>query len=53
MSDHVAVMGLGVIEQVADGNTIYDQPESAFVASFVAKTTCLPEKCRKWTMSMQ
>ena len=37
MSDHVAVMREGVIEQVADGNTIYDQPESAFVASFVGE----------------
>jgi len=37
MSDHVAVMSQGVIEQVADGNTIYDHPESAFVASFVGE----------------
>lgn len=37
MSDHVAVMSQGVIEQVADGNTIYNSPESAFVASFVGE----------------
>jgi len=37
MSDHVAVMSQGVIEQVADGNTIYDTPESSFVASFVGE----------------
>ncbi len=37
MSDHVAVMREGVIEQVGDGNTIYDHPESAFVASFVGE----------------
>ncbi len=37
MSDHVAVMGEGVIEQVGDGNTIYDRPETAFVASFVGE----------------
>ena len=37
MSDHVAVMSQGVIEQVADGNTIYNHPESAFVASFVGE----------------
>lgn len=37
MSDHVAVMSQGVIEQVADGNTIYDSPETAFVASFVGE----------------
>ena len=37
MSDHVAVMSEGVIEQVADGTTIYDRPETAFVASFVGE----------------
>ncbi|MDX1512755.1 MAG: TOBE domain-containing protein [Gammaproteobacteria bacterium] len=37
MSDHVAVMSAGVIEQVADGTTIYDHPETAFVASFVGE----------------
>ena len=37
MSDNVAVMSQGVIEQVADGNTIYDLPETAFVASFVGE----------------
>ena len=35
MSDHIAVMREGVIEQVADGNTLYDRPRTAFVASFV------------------
>ena len=37
MSDQVAVMREGVIEQVADGNTLYDEPASAFVASFVGE----------------
>ena len=37
MSDNVAVMREGVIEQVADGTTIYDRPETAFVASFVGE----------------
>ncbi len=37
MSDNVAVMSQGIIEQVADGNSIYDRPESAFVASFVGE----------------
>jgi len=37
MSDHVAVMSHGVIEQVGDGNAIYNRPESAFVASFVGE----------------
>ncbi len=37
MSDHVAVMRAGVIDQIADGRTIYDDPATAFVASFVGE----------------
>ena len=37
MSDRIAVMSAGVIEQIADGTTIYNQPSSAFVASFVGE----------------
>jgi spermidine/putrescine transport system ATP-binding protein len=37
MSDHVAVMSEGAIQQVADGTTIYDHPQTAFVASFVGE----------------
>ena len=32
MSDQIAVMREGVIEQVADGTTLYDRPETSFVA---------------------
>ena len=44
MSDHVAVMSQGVIQQVADGNTIYDHPETAFVASFVGENNLFKGK---------
>jgi spermidine/putrescine transport system ATP-binding protein len=37
MSDRIAVMSDGVIEQVADGKTVYDQPQTPFVASFVGE----------------
>ena len=37
MSDHVAVMREGLIDQVADGKTIYDDPATSFVASFVGE----------------
>lgn len=37
MSDHVAVMREGVIDQVSDGTTLYDEPGSSFVASFVGE----------------
>jgi spermidine/putrescine transport system ATP-binding protein len=37
MSDRIAVMSDGIIEQVADGATVYDQPATSFVASFVGE----------------
>jgi len=37
MSDRIAVMSQGVIQQVGDGTTIYDNPATAFVASFVGE----------------
>jgi spermidine/putrescine transport system ATP-binding protein len=37
MSDRIAVMNEGLIEQVGDGKSIYDSPASSFVASFVGE----------------
>ena len=37
MSDRIAVMSAGIVEQVGDGAAIYDNPASAFVASFVGE----------------
>jgi spermidine/putrescine transport system ATP-binding protein len=37
MSDRIAVMNDGVIEQVGGGGDIYDDPATAFVASFVGE----------------
>ncbi|PZF78460.1 ABC transporter ATP-binding protein [Aestuariivirga litoralis] len=37
MSDRIAVMSDGVIQQVADGKTVYDHPDTPFVASFVGE----------------
>jgi spermidine/putrescine transport system ATP-binding protein len=37
MSDRVAVMNAGVIEQVGDGRSVYDQPKTRFVAAFVGE----------------
>ena len=44
MSDNVAVMSQGVIEQVGDGNSIYNFPESSFVASFVGENNAFSGK---------
>ena len=37
MSDNIAVMREGIVEQVSDGTTVYDHPDTAFVASFVGE----------------
>jgi spermidine/putrescine transport system ATP-binding protein len=42
MSDRIAVMSRGVIQQVSDGQTLYHQPRTAFVAGFVGESNALP-----------
>jgi spermidine/putrescine transport system ATP-binding protein len=42
MSDQVAVMNAGVIEQVGDPQSIYNRPKTPFVASFVGETNIIP-----------
>ncbi len=37
MSDRIAVMSQGIIQQVGDGSAIYNDPATAFVASFVGE----------------
>ncbi len=44
MSDHVAVMREGVIEQISDGKSIYDDPATSFVASFVGENNAFSGK---------
>ncbi len=44
MSDNVAVMSQGVIEQVGDGSSVYNEPETAFVASFVGENNLITGK---------
>lgn len=41
MSDRIAVMNKGKIEQIGDGKAIYDHPTTSFVASFVGENNVL------------
>ncbi len=41
MSDRIAVMNRGRILQIGEGRAVYDNPASAFVASFVGETNPL------------
>jgi spermidine/putrescine transport system ATP-binding protein len=42
MSDRVAVMSAGVLQQVGRPRELYDQPATPFVASFVGETNAIP-----------
>lgn len=44
MSDRLAVMSEGVIDQVGDGTSIYDNPLTPFVASFVGENNAFQGK---------
>ncbi len=44
MSDNIAVMSQGRIEQVGDGNSVYDAPVTSFVASFVGENNLFTGK---------
>jgi len=44
MSDRIAVMSQGVIQQVGDGASVYDEPATPFVASFVGENNAF--RCR-------
>ncbi len=46
MSDNVAVMKAGIIDQIADGKSIYDDPSTAFVASFVGENNMFRGKVK-------
>lgn len=47
MSDSIAVMRSGVIDQIADGKTIYNDPSTAFAASFVGENNVFRGKVAK------
>ena len=42
MSDRIAVMNHGVIEQVADPETVYERPATTFVAGFIGVSNLMP-----------
>ena len=42
MSDRIAVMNEGRIEQCADPETVYDRPSTTFVAGFIGVSNLLP-----------
>ena len=47
MSDQIAVMNLGRVEQVADPETVYGRPTTSFVAGFIGVSNLMPAKVVK------
>lgn len=47
MSDRIAVMNGGVIEQIGTPDDVYNKPESRFVADFIGESNLIPAKCKK------
>jgi spermidine/putrescine ABC transporter ATP-binding subunit len=44
ISDRIAVMNVGTVEQVGTPKEIYEHPKTEFVASFMGKTNVIPGK---------
>jgi spermidine/putrescine transport system ATP-binding protein len=42
MSDKIAVMNRGVVEQVSDPETVYERPATTFVAGFIGVSNLMP-----------
>ncbi|MFY9782550.1 MAG: ABC transporter ATP-binding protein [Acidimicrobiales bacterium] len=50
MSDRIAVMNLGVIEQIGTPQEIYEHPLSAFVARFIGTSNILVRDGKSWSL---
>jgi spermidine/putrescine transport system ATP-binding protein len=47
MSDRIAVMNEGVVEQVAEPEEVYERPATTFVAGFIGVSNLMPGQVRK------
>jgi spermidine/putrescine transport system ATP-binding protein len=47
MSDRIAVMNDGVVEQVAEPEQVYDRPATTFVAGFIGVSNLMPGRVTK------
>ncbi|PKP91005.1 MAG: spermidine/putrescine ABC transporter ATP-binding protein, partial [Alphaproteobacteria bacterium HGW-Alphaproteobacteria-16] len=52
MSDRIAVMAGGRIQQIASPRDLYDQPANRFVAGFIGETNFLPATCTKGQLTL-
>lgn len=47
VSDRIAIMNKGRIEQVGDAHSVYEKPNSRFVADFIGRTNFIPGTARQ------
>jgi spermidine/putrescine transport system ATP-binding protein len=52
MSDRIAVMAGGRIQQIASPRDLYDQPANRFVAGFIGETNFLPATCESGRLTL-
>ena len=52
MSDRIAVMSGGRIQQIAMPRDLYDQPANRFVAGFIGETNFLPATCSAGSVAL-
>lgn len=52
ISDRIAVMKLGVIQQIGTPQQIYHRPNNEFVASFIGRTNIIEGKCENNEISV-
>ena len=52
MSDRIAVMAGGRIQQIATPRNLYDRPANRFVAGFIGETNFLPATCMRGMLTL-
>jgi putative spermidine/putrescine transport system ATP-binding protein len=50
MSDRIAIMNDGVIEQIGSPREVYEQPLTPFVARFIGTSNILERNGRRWSL---
>jgi spermidine/putrescine transport system ATP-binding protein len=52
MSDRIAVMNAGVMEQISDGEELYNHPQTRFVADFIGEANLLNGICKDMSFDL-
>jgi len=50
MSDRIAIMNNGIVEQIGSPREVYEQPLTPFVARFIGTSNILERNGRRWSL---